>query len=120
MQAMEVNFADVLESGETLDKFMQASARGRGMAARSTDYVRPIAVRYVQSHCQHLLQLQTLRRETPTPATALTTAPATTSATVTTTTTINTTCTNTGLTNDLFNDDVWDTELARWCRGTGA
>ena len=61
---MEANFADILEEGDTVDKFVQVSGKGRGMAARSRDYVRPIAARYVQSHCQHLLQLQTLRRET--------------------------------------------------------
>ena len=128
VQTMEANFADVLEEGESVDKFVQVTGKGRGMTVRSRDYVRPIAVRYVQVHCQYLLQLQTLRRETePPPTTALVVSPAVTSsttpaaapfgalsttaiATPATATTVNT-CTSTSLTNDLFNDDDWDLEL---------
>ena len=61
---MESNFADVLEDGETVDKFVQVAGKGRGMAARSRNYVSPIAVRYVQKHQQHLFLIQKMRRET--------------------------------------------------------
>ena len=85
---METNFADVLEEGETVDKFVQVAGKGRGMAARSRDYVSPIAIRYVQKHQQHLFQIQKMRRENV----AASPAP-------------------TPLTNDLFDDGDWSKEL---------
>lgn len=59
---MEANSADVLEEGESLSKFVQVAAKGKGMAERSRVYVRPIAVRYVQKHQQHLFDVQAMRR----------------------------------------------------------
>ena len=62
LQAMEVNSADVLEGGESLAKFLQVAAKGKGMAERSRGYVRTIGVRYVQKHQQHLFAVQAMRR----------------------------------------------------------
>ena len=105
---MEANFADVLEEGETVDRFVEVTAKGRGMAARSRDYVIPIAKRYVQKHQQHLFQIQKMRRETDPDVNdddasvvvnvAAVAAPSATPSV-------------TPLTNDMFNDDEWNKEL---------
>ena len=67
---MEINFPDCLDEGETLRKFLDAAAVGKGKTKRARTYVRPIAVRYVERHAQVQLELQIARRQ---PAAAATT-----------------------------------------------
>lgn len=62
-QDMETNFMDVLVEGETTVQFIESMAKGRGMAERAREYVRPIAIRYVKAHQTHLFQLQAARRD---------------------------------------------------------
>ena len=61
-QSMETNSEDVLEEGESVDKFVQITVKGKGMTERARVYVRPIAVRYVRNHMQYLFQVQSMRR----------------------------------------------------------
>ena len=62
------------------------------MAARARSYVRPIAVRYVQSHQQYLFQIQAIRRTPGAVDAAPVHIPATPNP-------------------DLFNDDEWKLEF---------
>ena len=94
-QMMETNSADMLEAGESLSKFVQVAAKGKGMAERSRGYVRPIAVRYLQKHQQHLFAIQAMRRSPDAVEVEPVQIPTVTAP----------------QTNDLFVDNDWNTEI---------
>ena len=60
---MVTNFPDILSEGETVLKFVEVAATGKGTTDRDRRYVRPIALRYVERHGQHQLEIQTARRQ---------------------------------------------------------
>ena len=95
VQAMEANSADVLEEGESLSKFVQIASKGKGMAERSRGYVRPIAMRYVHEHQQHLFAVQAMLRSPD----AVEVDP------------VRIPTVAVSQTNELFIDDDWDTEI---------
>ena len=103
---MESNFADILEEDETVDKFVQVTAKGRGMAVRSRNYVLPIAKRFVYKHQKHLFEIQKVRRETE-PAPTEDDDPSTVSGPMS----ILSTPLTTPSTSEIFNDDDWTKEL---------
>lgn len=76
LQTMITSYPDILNEGETIEKFVEVTAIGKGKTDRSRAYVRGIAIRYVEKHGQHHFEMQKARRlplsqsPTPTPAAA--------------------------------------------------
>ena len=117
LQTMTTDFPDILNEGETVEKFVEVTALGKDKVDRVRAFVHDIAIRYVEKHGQHYFEIQTARRlplsQSPTPPPAATTTSARPEAvTPTATTTVATPETVTpAVTPDVFVDSEWVVEL---------